>query len=38
MILIGYDGSPDAKEAIKRAGQLMRGKPAAVVTVWETFE
>jgi nucleotide-binding universal stress UspA family protein len=38
MILIAYDGSPDAKEAIKRAGELMRGRPAAVVTVWEQFE
>jgi nucleotide-binding universal stress UspA family protein len=38
MILIGYDGSPDAKEAIKRAGELMRGRPATVFTVWEQFE
>jgi len=38
MILIAYDGSPDAKEAIKRAAELMRGRPATVVTVWEQFE
>ncbi|MFZ0381678.1 MAG: universal stress protein [Solirubrobacteraceae bacterium] len=38
MILIAYDGSPDANEAIKHAGELMRGRPAAVVTVWEHFE
>jgi hypothetical protein len=38
VILIAYDGAPDAKEAIKRAGELGRGRPAAVVTVWEQFE
>jgi len=38
MILIGYDGSDDAKAAIARAGELMRGKPTAVLTVWEPFE
>jgi hypothetical protein len=38
VILIAYDGAPDAKEAIIRAGELMSGKPAAVVTVWEQFE
>ena len=38
MILIAYDGSPDAKAAIERAGQLMPGKPATVLTVWEQFE
>jgi nucleotide-binding universal stress UspA family protein len=37
MILIAYDGSSDAKEAIKRAGELMRGRPAGVLTVWEPF-
>jgi len=38
MILIGYDGSPDSKDAIKRAGELMRGRPATIVTVWEPLE
>jgi nucleotide-binding universal stress UspA family protein len=38
MILIAYDGSADANEAIKRAGELMKGKAAAVLTVWEPFE
>ncbi|HTU86360.1 MAG TPA: hypothetical protein VMF57_12350 [Solirubrobacteraceae bacterium] len=38
MILIAYDGSDDAKAAIARAGQLMRGARAAILTVWEPFE
>jgi nucleotide-binding universal stress UspA family protein len=38
MILIAYDGSPDASAAIERAGELMRGKPATVLTVWQQFE
>jgi nucleotide-binding universal stress UspA family protein len=38
MILIAYDGSPDAKAAIERAGQLLPGRPATVLTVWERFE
>ena len=38
MILIAYDGSPDAKSAIERAGELMKDRPAAVFTVWEPFE
>jgi nucleotide-binding universal stress UspA family protein len=38
MILIAYDGSVDAKEAIQRAGELMRGRPATILTVWEQFE
>jgi nucleotide-binding universal stress UspA family protein len=37
MILICYDGSPDAKSAIERAGDLLRGQPATVLTVWEPF-
>jgi nucleotide-binding universal stress UspA family protein len=35
MILICYDGSEDAREAIKQAGTLMPGYPAAVLTVGE---
>jgi nucleotide-binding universal stress UspA family protein len=38
VILIGYDGSPDAAAAIQRAGELFRGRPAAVLTVWERFQ
>jgi len=34
MIIIGYDGSPDARAAIKQAGMLMPGYPALVLTVW----
>jgi nucleotide-binding universal stress UspA family protein len=34
MIIIGYDGSPDARAAIKQAGMLMPGHPALVLTVW----
>ena len=37
MILICYDGSPDSKSAIERAGELLRGQPATVLTVWEPF-
>lgn len=35
MILICYDGSPDSKSAIDRAGELLTGHPATVLTVWE---
>lgn len=35
MILIAYDGSVDAQAAIDRAGELMKGQPAMVLTVWE---
>src|ERR1700759_635378 len=34
MIIIGYDGSPDARAGIKQAGMLMSGDPALVLTVW----
>lgn len=37
MILIAYDGSQDSQSAIDRAGELLRGEPATVVTVWEPF-
>lgn len=37
MILIGYDGSPDAQAAIERAGKLFAGQPATVLSVWEPF-
>jgi nucleotide-binding universal stress UspA family protein len=35
MILISYDGSADAKEAIGRVGEMMRDEPATVLTVWQ---
>lgn len=35
MILIGYDGSADAKAAIQQAGDLMPGATATVITIWE---
>lgn len=38
MILIGYDGSRDAKSAIARTGELLGGEPTTVLTVWEPFE
>jgi nucleotide-binding universal stress UspA family protein len=37
MILICYDGSPDAKAAIERGGELLKGQPAIVLTVWQPF-
>lgn len=37
MILICYDGSPDSQAAIARAGELLAGQPATVLTVWEPF-
>jgi nucleotide-binding universal stress UspA family protein len=35
MILIGYDGSDDAKAAILEAGTLLPGRATTVLTVWE---
>lgn len=37
MILVCYDGSPDAEAAIKHAGELLRGEEATVLTVWRPF-
>ncbi len=37
MILIAYDGSADAQAAIQRAGELLSGETAIVLTVWERF-
>jgi nucleotide-binding universal stress UspA family protein len=34
-LLLCYDGSPDAENAIARAGALFRGGDAVVLTVWE---
>ena len=33
-LLICYDGSEDAKHAIRQAGGLLAAKPALVMTVW----
>ena len=38
MILICYDGSTDAKEAIVRSATLLRGQRATVLTVWSPFD
>jgi nucleotide-binding universal stress UspA family protein len=35
-VLIAYDGSPAAKEAIAAAGRLVPGRQALVVHVWES--
>jgi len=35
-VLIAYDGSPAADEAIAAAGRLLAGKPALVVHAWES--
>ena len=37
MILIGYDGSVDARTAIDHAGSLCPGATVTVLTVWEPF-
>jgi nucleotide-binding universal stress UspA family protein len=37
MILVCYDGSPDAQAAIDRAGLLMPGSDATVLVIWETI-
>jgi nucleotide-binding universal stress UspA family protein len=37
MILICYDGSPDAKSAIEHGGALLKGESAAVLSVWQPF-
>ena len=37
MILICYDGSPDAKAAIERGARLLKGESATVLTVWQPF-
>jgi nucleotide-binding universal stress UspA family protein len=34
-ILIGYDGSPAADNAIREAGELLAGRPALVLSVWK---
>ena len=36
-ILICYDGSPDADQAIDRAATLFPGQAATILTIWEGF-
>lgn len=38
MIVICYDGSRDAREAIGRGGRLLRGQRATVLAVWNPFD
>jgi nucleotide-binding universal stress UspA family protein len=38
VILICYDGSTDAKEAIARGAPLLRGQRAIVLMVWSPFD
>ena len=37
MILLAYDGSPDARAAIDHAARLLPGAEVTVLTVWESF-
>src|SRR6201992_3455334 len=37
MLLIAYDGSEDAKAAIRHAGELMPNTTATVLAIWEPF-
>jgi nucleotide-binding universal stress UspA family protein len=37
MVLICYDGSPDARAAIEQGARLLEGEEATVLTVWEPF-
>lgn len=38
MILICYDGSTDANEAIAHGARMLRGQRATVLTVWSPFD
>jgi nucleotide-binding universal stress UspA family protein len=38
VIIIGYDGSPDARVVIRQAGTLMPGYPAVVLTIYESVD
>jgi hypothetical protein len=37
-LIICYDGSEDARYAIERAGDLLRNRPALVLTAWQPAE
>ncbi len=36
--LLCFDGSPQSRDAIERAGELLGGGLAVVVTAWESAE
>jgi hypothetical protein len=38
VILICYDGSTDAKEAIAHGARMLQGQPATVLNVWSSFD
>jgi nucleotide-binding universal stress UspA family protein len=38
VILICYDGSTDAKEAIAHGARMLRGQRATVLTIWSPFD
>jgi nucleotide-binding universal stress UspA family protein len=38
VIVICYDGSTDAKEAIVHGARMLRGQQATVLTVWSPFD
>jgi|SRR4051794_11745964 nucleotide-binding universal stress UspA family protein len=35
--MLCYDGSDEARHAIEAAGELLKGAPAVVVTIWEPY-
>ena len=37
-VLVAYDGSPNAREAVEVAGRLFGGAPAVIATAWLSFE
>ncbi len=37
MILLAYDGSPDARAALDHAARLLPGADVTVLTIWESF-
>jgi nucleotide-binding universal stress UspA family protein len=37
MILIAFDGSPDARAAVEKAAELFPDQPATVLSVWQPF-
>jgi nucleotide-binding universal stress UspA family protein len=37
MMLICYDGSPDAEAAVERAAEPLKGESSTVLTVWQPF-
>jgi nucleotide-binding universal stress UspA family protein len=37
MLLIAYDGSPDARSALEHAAELEPSEPVTILVVWEPF-